>query len=94
MMFTERQPLSQSLRPVRWDHISDRGGVSPLGGRSRFPENRIFSKEKVEEKPPETQKGSYGKRLVGEEYPVEQVLTGAKLKRSTTCEGSFTATIS
>jgi hypothetical protein len=29
----------------------------------------------------ETQKGSYGKRLVGEEYPVKQVLTGAKLNK-------------
>jgi aryl-alcohol dehydrogenase-like predicted oxidoreductase len=28
-------------------------------------------KEKVEEKPPETQKGSYGKRLIGEEYSRE-----------------------
>jgi hypothetical protein len=60
--------------------VSDRGGVPSLGGRSRSPENRIFLK-KVEEKPPETQKGSYGKRLVGEGYPVKQVLTGAKLNK-------------
>jgi len=76
-MYRERQTLS----PVCRDLVSDRGGVPTLGGRSRSPENRIFSKEKVEEKPPETQKGSYGKRLVGEDYPVKQVLTGAKLNK-------------
>jgi hypothetical protein len=38
----------------------------------------------VEEKPPETQKGSYGKRLVGEEYPCGAFF-GA-LGRTRTCD--------
>src|SRR5215207_1363802 len=68
MMFREHQ----TLRPVCWDQVSDRGGVPPLGVDRTTQRTGYTRKRYGEGEVPETREGSYGKRLVGEEYPVKR----------------------